>query len=50
MDAKKREKLERAGWKVGDIDEFLGLSEKEMGIIHQMTDPDCRGEVSKSDN
>lgn len=33
MDAKKRKKLESAGWKVGDIDEFLGLSEEEMEFI-----------------
>ena len=33
MDAKKRKKLESAGWKVGDIDEFLGLSEEELEFI-----------------
>lgn len=36
MDAKKREKLESAGWKVGDIDEFLGLSDEEMKIVGQL--------------
>ena len=38
MDAGKRKKLENAGWKVGDIDEFLGLSEAEMEIVSQMAD------------
>jgi len=33
MDAKKRKRLESAGWKVGDIDEFLGLSEDELEFI-----------------
>lgn len=33
MDAKKRKKLESAGWKVGDIDGFLGLSEEELEFI-----------------
>ena len=33
MDAKKRKKLEAAGWKVGGVDEFLGLSAEEMEFI-----------------
>jgi len=33
MEKAKKERLERNGWKVGDIDEFLGLSEAEMAII-----------------
>ena len=33
MDAKKRKKLEAAGWKVGSVDEFLGLSAEEMEFI-----------------
>ncbi|MGB0562231.1 MAG: transcriptional regulator [Spirulinaceae cyanobacterium] len=33
MDAQKRRKLETAGWKVGDIDEFLGLSPQEVALI-----------------
>jgi len=33
MDAKKRKKLETAGWKVGGVDEFLGLSAEEMEFI-----------------
>ena len=33
MDAKKRKKLENAGWKVGNIDEFLGLSTEEVEFI-----------------
>ena len=30
----KREKLERAGWKVGDTQEFLGLSDAEMAVVN----------------
>ncbi|MCQ2091020.1 MAG: helix-turn-helix domain-containing protein [Fibrobacter sp.] len=33
MEKAKKERLEKNGWKVGDIDEFLGLSEAEMAII-----------------
>lgn len=33
MDAKKREALEAAGWKIGDAAEFLGLTEEEQQII-----------------
>src|SRR3990172_1136711 len=33
MDAKKREALERAGWKVGDVKELLDLSDDEMTVI-----------------
>jgi len=33
MDARKRKRLESAGWQVGDIDEFLGLSEEELEFI-----------------
>ena len=33
MDAKKRESLEAAGWKIGDAAEFLGLTEEEQQII-----------------
>lgn len=33
MDAQKRKKLERAGWKVGGAKEFLGLSASEMEYI-----------------
>jgi DNA-binding XRE family transcriptional regulator len=29
----KREKLERAGWKVGDARDFLGLSETEAALV-----------------
>lgn len=29
MDPSKRERLEAAGWKVGSVDEFLGLSDEE---------------------
>ena len=33
MDKIKKEKLEKKGWKVGDIDEYLGLSPAEMAIV-----------------
>ena len=33
MEKSKKEKLEKNGWKVGDIDEFLGLNEAEIAII-----------------
>jgi hypothetical protein len=33
MRKRKREKLERAGWKVGGTREFLALSEGEMAVI-----------------
>lgn len=33
MDTKKKKKLESAGWKVGDAEDFLGLSPKEVEYI-----------------
>ncbi len=33
MEKRKKEKLEKNGWKVGDVDEFLGLSPAEMAIV-----------------
>ncbi len=33
MDEKKRKRLEAAGWKVSDTQEFLGLSDEEMAYI-----------------
>jgi DNA-binding XRE family transcriptional regulator len=33
MDKAKQNKLEAKGWKVGDIDEFLGLDKAEMAIV-----------------
>lgn len=33
MEKAKKERLEKNGWKVGDIDEFLDLNEAEMAII-----------------
>jgi len=33
MRSDKRDKLERAGWKVGDTKEFLGLTEAEAALI-----------------
>jgi DNA-binding XRE family transcriptional regulator len=33
MKASKRERLEKAGWKVGDVQEFLELSNAEMALV-----------------
>jgi hypothetical protein len=33
MDADRRKRLEAAGWKIGDAQEFLGLSDEEMACI-----------------
>ena len=33
MKAGKRKRLEGAGWRVGTVDEFLGLSEQESALI-----------------
>ena len=33
MKANKRQKLEQAGWHVGSVDEFLGLSSEESAYI-----------------
>ena len=33
MEKRKKEKLEKNGWKVGDVDVFLGLSPAEMAIV-----------------
>jgi len=33
MEKTKQRKLEAKGWKVGDIDEFLGLDSAEMAIV-----------------
>ena len=33
MKANKRKKLEKAGWKVGSVDDFLGLSPEESAYI-----------------
>ena len=33
MDKLKKEKLQKKGWKVGDVDEFLGLSPAEMVLV-----------------
>lgn len=33
MDKLKKEKLEKKGWKVGDVDEYLGLSPAEKELI-----------------
>lgn len=33
MNAAKRRRLERAGWKTGTVQEFLGLNDAEMAVI-----------------
>jgi hypothetical protein len=33
MEKAKKERLQKKGWKVGDLDEFLALSPAEMAII-----------------
>ena len=33
MDAKKKRRLEAAGWRVGSVQDFLGLSDAELEII-----------------
>ena len=33
MDAKKRKRLETAGWQVGDAADFLGLSAEEVALV-----------------
>ena len=33
MDNLKKQKLEKKGWKVGDVDEYLGLSPAEKELI-----------------
>lgn len=33
MDKQKRERLEKAGWRVGSVDEFLGLTPEESAYI-----------------
>ena len=33
MDNLKKRKLEKKGWKVGEVDEYLGLSPAEMELI-----------------
>src|SRR6266511_2567015 len=33
MRKEKRERLERAGWKVGDAKDFLGLTDADMAVI-----------------
>ena len=33
MDARKRKRLEAAGWKIGSVKDFLGLSEEEATLV-----------------
>lgn len=35
MDEAKRKRLEAAGWKVGTVQEFLGLTDEEMEEIEE---------------
>ena len=37
MDELKKAKLQKKGWKVGDVDEFLGLNPAEMAIVEMKT-------------
>ena len=38
MDKAKKESLEKKGWKVGDVDEYLGLTPAEMVIVEMKTE------------
>jgi hypothetical protein len=38
MKQEKRKRLEAAGWKIGDVQEFLGLSDDEAAIIELKLD------------
>jgi hypothetical protein len=33
MEKAKKDKLQKKGWKVGDVDEYLGLNPAEMAIV-----------------
>lgn len=33
MDEKKKERLEASGWKVGSVEEFLGLTPEENALV-----------------
>ena len=33
MDKLKKERLKKKGWKIGDVDEYLGLTPAEMAIV-----------------
>jgi len=33
MNEEKRKRLEAAGWKIGEVDEFLGLTPEEAAIV-----------------
>lgn len=35
MKAAKRKNLERAGWRVGDVESFLGLSREEANVVER---------------
>lgn len=39
MDKLKKQKLEKKGWKVGDVDEYLGLSPAEMELVTRKIRP-----------
>ena len=37
MEKSKKEKLQKNGWIVGDLDEYLGLSPAEVAIVEMKT-------------
>jgi hypothetical protein len=39
MEKAKRKRLEKAGWKLGSVAEFLGLSEEEVAIVESRLRP-----------
>ena len=56
MQANKRGKLEKAGWKVGNADEFLGLTDEESAYIqmklalsHSLRQRRLKGRLSQAE-
>ena len=47
MDAKKKERLEKAGWTVGTAKEFLGLSDEEAKAIDEKLDAENASKKEK---
>lgn len=47
MDETKRRRLEAAGWKVGTVQEFLGLSDEEMEAVERRRAERKSGSASK---
>ena len=48
MDKKKKKKLEDAGWKIGDVDDFLGKPFKETIIQRLLTDKKFKIGIEKA--